>query len=98
MSGVLQSPVDMSRLVQALQESNKALYLLQQTLSTLAPVTRNYTGSTLPAVTSANQGQMAYVTNGRNSGEGAGSGTGCLVTVNSAGIWAAVWSGIAVTT
>jgi len=88
----------MSRLVQALQESNKALYLLQQTIATLAPITHNYTGGTLPPVTSANQGMIAYVTNGRNSGEGAGGGTGCLVTVNSAGIFAAVWSGVAVTT
>lgn len=51
----------------------------------------------LPTVTAANQGQVAYASNGRNTGEGSGSGTGCLVAVNSAGVWAAVWSGVAVT-
>lgn len=56
-----------------------------------------YTVATLPAVTASNQGQVAYVTNGRNTGEAAGAGTGCLVTVNKNGIWAAVWSGVAVT-
>lgn len=53
-----------------------------------------YTVATLPTVTAANQGQFAYATNGRNTGEGSGAGTGCVVTVNSAGIWAAVWSGV----
>jgi len=56
-----------------------------------------YTVSGLPSVAAANQGAVAYATNGRNTGEGAGSGTGCLCTVNSAGIWAAVYSGVAVT-
>lgn len=56
-----------------------------------------YLKAALPVVTSGNQGQLAYCSNGRNTGEGAGSGTGCLVTVNSAGVWAAVWSGVAVT-
>ena len=96
MSGAL-PPVDMSRIVLALQESTKAIYLLVETVKTLAPVTSQYTFATLPAVTSANQGQVAYVINGRNPAEGAGVGTGCLATVNSAGIWAAVWSGTVVT-
>lgn len=55
-----------------------------------------YTVAGLPAATSANQGQQAYATNGRNTGEGGGSGAGCLCTVNSAGVWCAVWSGAAV--
>lgn len=39
---------------------------------------------------------VAYALDGRNSGEGPGAGTGCLVTLNSASVWAAVWSGVAV--
>lgn len=64
--------------------------------ASLYPVPK-YTVAGLPLVAPANQGQVAYTTNGRNTGEGSGSGTGCLVTVNSAGIWVAVWSGVAVT-
>jgi len=59
----------------------------------LAPL---YTVAALPAVVAANQGQFAYATNGRNTGEGSRAGTGCLVTCNSAGVWAAVWSGVQV--
>jgi len=55
-----------------------------------------FTVANLPAVTAANQGYFAYATNGRNTGEGSGSGTGCMVTVNKNGVWAAVWSGAAV--
>jgi len=53
--------------------------------------------ATAPTMTAAWQGSQIYITNGRNSGEGAGLGTGCLCTVNSAGVWAAIWSGVAVT-
>jgi len=53
--------------------------------------------ASLPAVASVNQGLVAYATNGRNTGEGAGVGTGCLVSVNKNGVWAAVWSGVLVT-
>lgn len=56
----------------------------------------NLTVATLPAAAGVTQGAMAYVTNGRNTGEGVGAGTGCLVTRNSAAVWAAVWSGVAV--
>lgn len=55
-----------------------------------------YTVAGLPVITTANQGQVAYATNGRNTGEGAGAGTGCLCTVNANGAWAACWSGTAV--
>lgn len=51
----------------------------------------------LPAVTTANTGALAYATDCRNSGQGAGAGTGCLAAVDKTGIWDAVWSGLAVT-
>jgi hypothetical protein len=54
-----------------------------------------YTVANLP--TNVTQGCWAYVLDGRNPGESAGAGTGCLATVNSAGVWCAVWSGTAVT-
>lgn len=57
----------------------------------------NYTVAGLPAVTSADVGAQAFATNGRNTGQGAGTGTGCNVFVNNAGTWCAVWSGAAVT-
>ncbi len=47
----------------------------------------------LPRVTPSQQGEIAYATDCRNAGEPAGDGTGCLVTVNRRGVWAAVWSG-----
>jgi len=52
----------------------------------------------LPAVTAANAGSIAWASNARNVGEGAGAGTGTLVEVNSAGTWLSVWSGVAPTT
>lgn len=55
------------------------------------------TVSGLPTVTTANQGQIAYATNARNTGEGVGAGTGALLTCNSDGVWACVWSGVAPT-
>jgi hypothetical protein len=51
--------------------------------------------TTLPTVTSANAGQLAFLTNGRNTGQAAGAGTGTLCVVNNAGVWIAVWSGVA---
>jgi hypothetical protein len=53
-----------------------------------------YTVSALP---SCAVGQSAFATNGRNNGEAAGAGTGLNVTCNSAGVWIAPWSGVAVT-
>lgn len=55
---------------------------------TLLP--RAFAVAALPAST---PGAMTYVSNGRNPGEGAGAGSGCLATVNVHGVWAAVWSG-----
>jgi hypothetical protein len=43
----------------------------------------------LPAVTSANNGQTAFVQNCQNSSEGAGVGTGCIYVVNKNGTWTA---------
>lgn len=63
----------------------------------LLPGIPQFTKASLPSVTSSDQGLTAYCTNGRNTGEGAGSGSGCLVSVNSSGVWAAVWSGVLVT-
>jgi hypothetical protein len=56
-----------------------------------------YTVATLPTVTSASMGTIAFATNARNNGEAAGAGTGALVFVNNAGLWRAVWSGLAPT-
>ena len=56
----------------------------------------SYTVAGLPVTTATNAGDLAYATNGRNSAETAGNGRGCLVSVNSAGVWIAVWSGVAV--
>lgn len=59
-----------------------------------------YAVASLPAVTLTNVGSVAFATNGRNTGEGGGSGTGCLVQVqNKSGTatWCAVWSGVQIT-
>lgn len=41
----------------------------------------------LPAVTSANKGQLIWVTDCLNGSQGAGAGTGCIYTVNDLGVW-----------
>lgn len=56
-----------------------------------------FTVAGLPVVGAANAGAIAFATNGRNTGQTAGAGTGTLVTVSNAGVWIAVWSGVAVT-
>lgn len=95
MSGTSQT--DLTRVVLALQELTKASYLTQQTLlngisvNTQLPVT---TVAALPAT--APVGQLRYASNGRNTGEGAASGTGTMVVGNGS-VWRAVWSGAAVT-
>lgn len=53
--------------------------------------------SALPAVTSANTGAQAFVTDCRNTGEGAGVGTGCLAQVNKNGAWVATYNGATIT-
>lgn len=62
---------------------------------TLFDLVAKYTVATLPSGLA--QGAVAYALDGRNTGEAAGAGTGCLVTLNGASVWAAVWSGIQVT-
>jgi hypothetical protein len=51
----------------------------------------------LPARAGTYAGMRAFATNARNGVEGAGAGTGCYCTLNSAGAWLADWSGLAVT-
>lgn len=76
----------------------QALYGINQTLAKVAVTSGSkYTVSSLPAVTAANQGLVAYAIDGRNSGEAAGAGSGCLVSVNKSGTWTATWSGVTVT-
>ena len=58
------------------------------------------TVSGLPAIILSQVGSLAYASNGRNTGEGAAAGTGCVVQVqNKSGTatWCAIWSGVAVT-
>ncbi len=58
------------------------------------------TVAALPAIALSNVGSLAFASNGRNTGEGAGSGTGCTVQVQSkagTATWCAIWSGVAVT-
>jgi len=50
-----------------------------------------YTVSTLPA--NPQNGWLAFATDGLNSGQSSGSGTGCLVSGNKNSQWIAVWSG-----
>lgn len=68
-------------------------YILQVTDNGVTYPT-SYTVATLPG---AGPGGMAYASNCRNPGEGAGAGKGCMVSVNSNSVWIAVWSGLAVT-
>lgn len=89
--------VDITRVIVALQELTRASYLTQQTLAgglALSPVMPSYAVANLP--TAPQTGQLAFATNGRNSGELAGAGSGTLVMYG-AGSWKAVWSGVAVT-
>lgn len=66
-------------------------------LCTTLPAGLNLTGITptlnsttivgLPAVTSSNKGQIIWVTDCLNGSQSAGSGTGCIYTVNDNGVW-----------
>jgi len=49
----------------------------------------------LPAVTARDVGRLQFAGNARNTGQGAGAGTGTLCCVNTSGNWVAVWSGVA---
>jgi len=98
----------MNELVQALNNSVRALANIYTALgAAIGPNALSkplqlagYTVANLPAVTLTQVGSLSFTTNGRNTGEGGGAGTGCAVQVqNKAGTatWCAVWSGVAVT-
>ena len=60
----------------------------------------SYAVASLPAASGYNLGTFAFASNGRNTGEGAGSGTGTPVfvkNISSVHTWCAIWSGVAVT-
>ncbi|GGH06736.1 hypothetical protein [Silvibacterium dinghuense] len=60
----------------------------------------NYALANLPSAVEFSLGATSYCTDGRNTGEADGAGTGCPVFVKSvSGVntWCAVWSGVAVT-
>jgi hypothetical protein len=96
---------DMTRVVVALQDlvrlsaaTQQTLVSTQQTLAagvainTTLPIT---TVAALPAT--APTGVLRFASDGRNPTEGAAAGTGCVVVGNGAGVWKAIWSGVAVT-
>ena len=98
----------MSDLVAAVTNSVRALGTIAQLLSGATGITGfakppqlpEYTVATLPVVTLANVGSIAYASNLRNTGEGAAAGTGGTVQVqNKSGtaVWCAIWSGVAAT-
>lgn len=76
------------------QLQGASIETVNETLFMLLP---KLTLANLPVPAAGQQGWVCYVTNGRNTGEGSGAGTGCLCTINSALVWAAVWSGVQVT-
>ena len=60
----------------------------------------SYAKASLPGAALFGVGAYAFCTDGRNTGETAGAGTGCPVfvkTVSGTPTWCAVWSGVAVT-
>jgi len=60
----------------------------------------SFTVASLPAASGYNLGTHAFASNGRNTGEGAGNGTGTPVfvkNITSVHTWCAIWSGVAVT-
>lgn len=94
----------MADLVAAISNSVRALANIAQALqSSIGPngfskpvQLASYTVATLPAITLGNVGQIAFATNGRNAGQGAGLGTGCTVQVQNLGgtaTWCAIYNG-----
>jgi hypothetical protein len=93
--------------------TNQTIYLIAPNLTALdfapyslgpLPAGVNYWGeatvANLPGATYLSLGTTAIALNGCNTGEAAGSGTGCPVFVKSVSgtpTWCAVWSGVAVT-
>ena len=57
-----------------------------------------YTVAGLPSMGGAEHGSVAFASNALNSGQAAGSGTGCLVYLDSAAIWRSVWTGLPAST
>lgn len=85
---------DLTQVVVALQAQNILLGEILQQMRAISTPLLVYTVAGLPA--SAPNAVMVYASNGRNTGEGAGAGTGCVVVGNGA-VWRAIWSGVAVT-
>ncbi len=91
------SQADLTGIVLALQDIVKALFLSQQTMAGGLTVNTGLTACTVAGLpVPAPLGRLAYASNGRNTGQGAGAGTGCLVVGNGS-VFTAVWSGLAVT-
>ena len=94
MSGSL----DTTQIVNTLQEGNRALYAIQAALQGGVGVTQGlptFTVATLPATAAI--GQLAYASNGRKVGQGAGTGTGVPVIFDVSNQWFALWSSAVVT-
>lgn len=88
-----------NQLIETLQALNRLVsQILEQMIGGTVFRAPSYTVATLPAVTVTNAGQLAFASNARNTGEGAGLGTGTLCCVNKSGVWVSVWSGVAPTT
>ena len=82
-----------------LQSANRSINALstsdsQSQTQNVAPAVGSYTVANLPTV-NIQPGQMAYASNGRKNGEGAGSGTGVLV-FRDGSAWRAVDTGATV--
>lgn len=89
---------DLTTLVSTIQQSNALITQIIGLLQKGVLVTTNlptYTVAGLPATAAV--GAMAYATNGRKSGEGAGVGTGVPVWFNASNQWFAMWSSALVT-
>lgn len=84
---------DLTRVILALQDVVKALYASQQILAGGINLNAPLLLSTVAALPMpAPLAIQRFATNGRNSGEAAGAGTGCVVVGNGT-TWIAVWSG-----
>ena len=89
---------DMTGTVNVLQTQNQILTALLKQFAAgvvMQPTLPVYTVASLP--TTAAVGQLAYASNGRKNGQGAGTGTGTVVWFDVSNQWFAVWSSAAVT-
>lgn len=92
------SNTDSTQLVLTDQERNRALYAILTALQGGVTVNQSlpvYTVASLPATAAI--GQLAYASNGRKSGQGAGLGTGVPVIFDATNLWFALWSSAIVT-